>query len=102
MPNIYTGKVQPKDADFVSVGVSSVQVVPERYTRAGLTLVNISSNNIFLSLNGSAAVMYKGDCLVPNSTWNMDDFSFTNGSIYAIASGANSTLTIQEYINGPE
>lgn len=98
MPNFHTGKIQPKDQDAVSVGTSSTQVIPDNYVRAGLVLTNISENFVFLSLNGTAAVLYKGITLNPRGgVWEMTDYTFVNGVIYAIATGADSTLTIQEF-----
>lgn len=99
MPNLEVGKIQPKDPDAIVVGTSSAQVVPYRYERMGMTVVNISSNWISLGMNSTGAIMYRGITLAPEGgTWYMDDYTFTNEAVYAIASGADSTLVIQEYI----
>lgn len=82
--------------DSKSVGVGSSEVVAANPIRTGLTLINISANNISFGI-GTPAVLSSGITLTPNGVWEMDSFTFSVGAINAIASGAGSTLSIQEY-----
>ena len=103
MPDLLTGSITAKTPDSASVGIASGTVLPFRYVRAGCTMINLSANNISLGFEGTAAILNKGITLTPNGgTWFMDDYTYTKGEITAIAAGATSILTIQEYINGPE
>ncbi|MCK9370423.1 hypothetical protein M0R04_10985 [Candidatus Dojkabacteria bacterium] len=97
-------RLQPTTPDYASVGTSTTQILPFRYVRAGATFINISDNFITLRLDGTASVdMYSGITLSPGGgTWTMDEYTLTNDKIYAKASGASSTLCIQEFINGAE
>lgn len=87
----------PQTATFATVGVVSGQVVPANPARTSLRLVNTSSNRISLGL-GAAAVLDSGLTLMPGGgVWNMDQFDFTTAAIFAIAAGAGSNLSIQEF-----
>jgi len=81
----------------VSVGVASGQVLAANTNRKGCLLVNTSVNYISLSF-GAAAVLYSGITINPSggSFW-MDGYSFTTAEIRAIASGATSNLSVQEF-----
>ena len=102
MANFNVGKVTPLDTDVAVVGLATGQILPFRYTRAGLVLTNISDNWVSIRLDGTAEVnMYTGITLSPGGgTWTMDEYTFTNEKVYAKASGAGSTLCIQEFIDG--
>ena len=93
-------KIQPLNPTYASVGTSSAQILPFRYDRNGCTFINISENFVTLRLDGTASVeMYTGITLTPGGgTWTMDETTITNDKIYAKASGAGSTLCIQEFI----
>ena len=100
MANFNVTKITAKDPESVIVGTTSATLVPFRYGRAGLTVVNISNNFVSLSFSGTAAIMYKGITLTPKGgAWSMDEYTNTNDIVYAVASGANSTICIQEYID---
>lgn len=97
MPSFETGSVTPAAPDAVAVGTSSTQVVAFNSNRKGLVLVNISANNIYLAFDNTA-VAQKGILLTGGGgAWSMDDYTFCVTPINAIASGADSTLTIQEF-----
>ena len=81
---------------YATVGITSASAVAANANRKGLLLVNTSANYISLGI-GAAAVLYSGITLNPSggAFW-MDEYSFSTGAIYAIASGATSNLAIQE------
>lgn len=82
---------------FVSVGIASGQVLAANADRNGLILVNTSANAISIGI-GAAAVLYSGITLYANGgAYEMGDMSFSTQAIYAIASGADSNLSIQEF-----
>lgn len=78
-----------------SVGVGSASAVAANANRRGLTLINTSSNDISLGF-GAAAVLNSGITLKPNGVFEMDEYTFTLGAIFAIAGGAASNLAVQE------
>lgn len=80
-----------------TVGVTSAQAVAANTNRKGLALVNTSANRISLGL-GVAAVLDSGITLYGGGgSWVMGEYDYTTGAVYAIASGANSNLTVQEF-----
>lgn len=79
-----------------SVGVTSSSAVASNASRKGLVLTNLSGSNISFGI-GSAAVLNQGITLNPNGTWVMDQYTFSTAEIFAIASAASSTLSIQEF-----
>jgi hypothetical protein len=91
-----TGDLVEAAPTSVSVGVASGQVVAANPDRKGLVLINLSTNRISFGL-GVVAELDKGITLTQNGTWVMDEYTFTTGLINAIASGASSTLTVQEF-----
>ena len=58
--------------------------------------MNLSSSDISFGI-GTAAILNRGITLKPNGVWEMDEFTFNLSAINAIASGAGSTLSIQEF-----
>jgi hypothetical protein len=87
----------PSAPTAVTVGVASAQILASNAARRGLILVNISTNRISLGF-GLTAVVDSGATLMPSGgTYNMGELDFFQGAINAIASGAGSTLTVQEY-----
>ena len=94
-------RIQPLNPTYASVGVATAQILDFRYERYGCTFINISENFVTLRLDGTASVdMYTGITLTPGGgTWTMDSTTLTNGKIHAKASGAGSTLCIQEFIS---
>lgn len=92
-PNTLT----PNSPGGVTVGVASAEVLKANEGREGHTYVNASSNAIYLGL-GAAAVIGSGiflaggggswDGLIGHTTWT--------GSVFAIAAGAGSKMTVIE------
>lgn len=83
-------------ATSVSVGVASGAVVAVNASRNGLIIMNLSANTVSLGLTG-AAVLNTGITLYPGGIWTMDQYSFTTAAITGIASGASSTVSVQEF-----
>lgn len=80
-----------------TVGVTSATAVASNSSRKGLVLINTSANTISLGF-GSAAVLASGITLNPNGgTFVMDEFTFSTAAVTAIASGASSNLSVEEY-----
>lgn len=79
-----------------TVGAASALALAANLKRKGLVLVNTSANVISLGL-GVTAVLNSGITLPAGATWVMDDYTFTTAAINAIASGASSNLSIQEF-----
>lgn len=99
----------PSPATSVAVGGSSVVVVRENLKRSSLVLINTHATqwvSFYLAVIGEqdvpVAVLYSGITLAPNGgVWEMDAQTFTLGAIYGIASGANTTVAIQEFGSYP-
>lgn len=87
----------PSAPSAASVGTSSGLAVASNAARKGLVLINTSSNNISFGLGSNAAVLNSGITLVPNGVYDMSEYDYVTGTVNAIASGASSNLTIQEF-----
>ena len=83
---------------FATVGVTSAQAVASNANRKGLVLINTSANNISFGIGSNPAVLGSGVTLTPNGVWDMSEFDYVTSAINAIAGGAGSNLTIQEFI----
>lgn len=81
----------------VSVGVTSAQAVAANASRKSLVLINTSSNNISFGIGANAAVLNNGITLTPNGVWESDEYSYVTSAINAIAAGASSNLSVQEF-----
>lgn len=81
---------------FATVGTSSSQVVAANALRKGLCFVNTSANTISFGI-GSTAVLNSGITIVPNGVYEMSEYDYATSAINAIASGASSNLSIQEF-----
>jgi len=98
MPNINIGQVNVSAPTAGAVNSSSSTLVIANNDRVGLSLVNVSNSTIYLGLAGNTAVLGRGTTLVPNGgTWSMDEFSFNNGTINAIAHSNGNDVAIQEF-----
>lgn len=99
MPNIYVGQITANAPANTLVLSSSDAVVPANIDRVGLVLTNLSSSTVYLGLNGRYAVLNKGISLNPNGgVWTMDDYTFNNEKVSAIANTTNSVLAVQEFV----
>lgn len=85
----------PSAPTAASVGIASAQILAAT-ARKGLVLTNTSNARISLGF-GVAAILNSGVTVYPGGTFQMDEYSFTVGTITAIASAAASNLGIQEY-----
>jgi hypothetical protein len=81
----------------VSVGTKSQQIVAANVHRTGLTLENMSGNDISIAFGQHPAVLYSGITLFPRDAFCMDAFLFTTEAVNAIASNASSNIAIQEW-----
>lgn len=88
--------LNPSAPTFVTVGLTSTQVLAANASRTSVRLVNTSTNNISLGF-GAPAVLNSGMTLFPQGVYNMDEYDFYRGAINAIASGASSNLAVQEF-----
>lgn len=93
---------QPLEGDglstFATVGVVSGQALAADTDRKGLTMVNTSSNWIYLAFGGTPAVVGSGVALAPNGgVWSMSEHDFTHEAVNAIATGGASNLSIQSW-----
>lgn len=82
---------------FATVGTSSAQVIAANSSRKGLVFVNTSANNISFGIGANPAVAGSGITLTPNGVWDADEYTYVTSAINAIATGAGSNLTIQEF-----
>lgn len=82
---------------YATVGVASAQVLAANALRKGCVFVNTSANNISFGIGANAAVAGSGITLTPNGVWDMSEYDYVTSAVNAIASGANSNLTIQEF-----
>jgi hypothetical protein len=79
-----------------SVGVASAQAVASNVSRKGLVIVNLSNATVSLAI-GSTAVLNSGITLQPGAAWTMNEYTYATGAVNAIASGAASTIAVQEF-----
>lgn len=103
LPVVVSGVVSTKtpltasSPTFATVGVASAQAVASNANRKGLTLVNTSSSTIYLAFGGATAVIGSGTPIRPYGSFSMSEYDYTTGAVNAIATGASSNLTVQEY-----
>lgn len=84
----------PNAPTVATVGTLSAQALAANASRTAVMLVNTSSNIIYLGL-GATAVVGSGIALTPYSSFGpLPRFT---GAINAIATGASSNLSIQEF-----
>jgi hypothetical protein len=86
-----------RSARSVLLGTVSSVVVYENVKRKGLILINGSSNRISLGF-GEDAVLDSGIILYPGGVFNMGEEDFYSGTIYGIAAGPDSLLSVQEFV----
>jgi hypothetical protein len=83
----------------VSVGVAAVQIVPNNPQRLALTIINLSTNSVYIALDNSVAAT-KGMVLQPtggSATFSLDeDFQMVGWEIWGIATGAASAVYVIE------
>ncbi len=92
-----TNELQKPTVTSVEVEEASTEVLKENLSRSGAEFVNSSTSSIFLML-GKAAELKKGIFLTASGgSWNgMVGPMVWTGSVFAIAGGAKSFLTVVE------
>lgn len=80
-----------------TAGVASGNIVAANSNRRGLVISNTSANRLFLAFGANNAVLNRGIYLSAGGVWVMDTYTFTTQAVNAIASGAGSTVSIQEF-----
>ncbi len=81
-----------------TVGVTSGEIVASNASRKGLAIINLSTNIISISFGLDPSVLNSGITLTQTgSVYEMSEYDYTLSSINAIASGAGSVVSIQEF-----
>ena len=95
-----SGPVQTGNAPAVAtVGVTSANVLAANSSRTSLILINThASNTISLGLGANAAVLGSGITLYPGAAITFNVLDNMQQAVQAIASGASTTLAIQEIV----
>ena len=76
---------------------TSSQVVASNASRKGLSIINLSTDIIYIGL-GTTALLQKGIALTQTgSVYEMSEYDYTTSSVTAISSGASSIISIQEF-----
>jgi hypothetical protein len=78
-----------------TVGSSDGIVLAANAIRKKLVVFNLGAVTVFFG-DGQPAVMNSGIVLLPNGTWVMDRYTFTQNAIHAICASSG-LLAIQEY-----
>ena len=101
MPNIYTATNTASGPLNVAVGTSSGALLAESSTttiRAGLIITNLSSGTVYLAFDGQTALLNAGVALTANGgVFNMDDFTFSKGTVNAIGGATGMSIAVQEF-----
>ena len=98
MPNIHTSQISASAPTNALVGATSSVIVASNTARAGLVVTNLSSSTMYLGLGGHTAVLNSGKILPANGgVWFMDDYTYNNEAVSAIAHSANNIISIQEF-----
>jgi len=83
----------------VTLGTTAAEIVPNNPDRLALTVINLSTNSVYLALDSSVSSS-KGILLVPtggSATFSLeDDFQMVGWAIWGVATGASSALFVIE------
>jgi len=79
-----------------TVGITSSVIVPSNDLRTGLYIRNLSANTIFLAFDHPAEIN-KGFVVDPNQSFSMSVCDTSYADVNAIASGADSLISFQEF-----
>ncbi len=86
-----------RPSTFTTVDTTSTTIIAGNKKRRGLVLTNTGANPIFIGIN-QAAVANQGIYLVNGGgVWEMDNFTYTDKTIYGIAPAGASNIAIQEF-----
>lgn len=98
MPNILSGTINASAPTNALVGTTPSVVVTANNDRVGLVLTNLSNGTIYIGI-GNTSTLSAGIVITKDGgNWNMDEYTFSNQGISAVAHQANSILSIQELI----
>ncbi|KKL81772.1 hypothetical protein LCGC14_1991440 [marine sediment metagenome] len=96
MPDPRIFPIESANDAFATVGVVSAIALAANPARADTDFVNDSDTIIYLA-RGNAAVIGSGIRLNPNGgSYHIGLYNLFLGDVYAIATGANSNMTISE------
>ena len=83
----------------VSLGTTATEIVPNNPDRLGVTIVNLSTNSVYLALDSSVSSS-KGILLAPSggsASFNVEeDYQMVGWAIWGVASGASSAIFVIE------
>lgn len=79
-----------------TVNTTSTLILAANSARLGLILSNTSSQQISFGFSGNAAAYQYGLTLYPGEKFQMDEYTFSTGAIYAVTTGATTYIGIQE------
>ena len=83
---------------MAGVGTVSEIVVPANIDRVGLIITNIAEGTIYLGVD-KTSTLKAGIVLTPGGgAWSMDEYSYNNGAITAIAHSGTLVIAFQEFI----
>jgi len=96
--NVNTKSVRTFSAPTTaSVGTTSTLILAANPARKGLYLSNTTSTQqVSFGFDGNAAAYQNGITLYPGEKFYMDEYSFSQGAIYAITSGSTAYIGVQE------
>lgn len=97
-PSFTVGTINAQAPGRGYVGTTSEIIVPETIDRVGLTVVNTSTQTIYLGINNTATLSAGIVLTGSGGAWSMDEYSFTNQAITAIAHAATITVAFQQFI----
>lgn len=83
-------------ANATVTGTSS-EIVASNVNRKGLSIINLSTDIIYIGL-GTTALLGKGIALTQTgSVYEMSEYDYTTSAVNAISSGTSSAVSIQQF-----
>jgi len=96
MPNPLIWPIGSVTDNFAAVGIASAIIMAENLRRADADFINTSANWIYLG-KGHDAIVGSGEALAPRGgSYHIGTNNLFTGDIYAIASAADSNLSMSE------
>ena len=101
MPDFHVGTVSGAPPTQAGVGTSSVIIVAENVSRAGIIVTNISDGTVYLGI-GQTSTLRAGIVLnAGGGAWSMDDYTYSKEAITGIGHAATLTVAFQEFVLRP-
>ena len=98
MPDFHVGTINAQVPSAAGVGTVSEVIVAENVDRVGLMITNISDGTIYLGI-GNTATLKAGIVITPGGgAWSMDEYSYSNQAITAIAHSSTLIIAFQQFI----